>query len=563
MDYSSSNGHMHGGIFQGNLQQQGLQQPLQQQQRNALSGMSNDDYQQIMMSNIGSVMPSRQSIASFMHNPQDMLCLGGSTNAIFDQSQTLKNSNSSAFLQNNQQQQMFLNHNALFQQQQQLAKAAQQQPPQSNDSNNTSYQNAIFQQQRQQMQQQHELQRQQLKLQQHERLEQHQKEVQQNKRPPPGTVVSNVISSSIQQPQMSSFQQPPQQHKSQHKVHQQPTTTLSAPIPPPTTTKTRVSPENVSINGAFDDGDPFDFPDHFADSIDDDLFSDLHPFQMEYKKPKDPTAPEPTRSISLPTTELSSSPIVPMQIAASAPLLSSRNNNNNKAPPISVSSSSFILQPLVGAVHKAVPPPAPSLLHQACYLYPTTLAVVNSALGVETNNVRRRVPTPAASIVAGSNNKKRKHESFSLPLHITLDKEGSKDVVAALTKAGPDVVAMTDGPDACTAVSVALYKNCSVETISLLVKANPMALKEVDRHQNTSLHVGCSKGASLEVMKLLYVTYPKALTMKNFHGQNPLNVAQRTTVCPLNVIDFFQSLVDEALERKASHLLDSDDDRLV
>jgi ankyrin repeat protein len=164
---------------------------------------------------------------------------------------------------------------------------------------------------------------------------------------------------------------------------------------------------------------------------------------------------------------------------------------------------------------------------------------------------------------AGSNKRRKLAEPYSLPLHIALDNGGSKDVIEALIKAGPDVISMTDGPDGCTALSVALYKGCTPETIAMLVKASPKAVQIVDRHHNTALHVGCSKGASIDVMKMLYGMYPKALTQSNFHSQKPLDVAQRTTVCSLSVIDFLQALVLESLERQASHLVNSEDDELV
>jgi hypothetical protein len=48
-----------------------------------VSSLSPDDYQQIMMSSIGSVRPSRNSIVGFLTNPQDLFTVGN-LQTIFD-----------------------------------------------------------------------------------------------------------------------------------------------------------------------------------------------------------------------------------------------------------------------------------------------------------------------------------------------------------------------------------------------------------------------------------------------------------------------------------------------
>jgi hypothetical protein len=580
MDFANgANGISSGGLYMANMKQQPQQyvssnpqmvaMPLPQQAVNnpSLTGapMSNGDFQHLMMGNIGSVMPSSQTIASFVHRPQDMLCVGNSANAIFDPSQTLKNSNSNSIFSiqqaNNGGQNMFLNQNAMIQhqqpQQQQQLNAMPQAMPQpqqymsnesSNSNSNSVYQNALFEQQRQHLQQQHELQRQQLKLQQAQRLQEHEQLQEQKRR---NKSLPEAISYSF--PQQSPFLQ-----QQAVKMTTKPQRAVSAPI--------AALKENTiadSNNDSFTNftTDFFDMPHDFMDSVDDNLFSDTtQPASMPPQAKKCEDAP-PRSAARPPITTSRTTTSTTQRVSASSP--SARS-------PTSVSSSStpLVLPPKTApvVVNKAVHPPASSLLHQACFLYPTTVAVVNSALGVESNNVRRRVPTPAPIIPmndAGSNKRRKLVEPFSLPLHIALDNDASEDVIEALIKAGPGVISMTDGPDGCTALSVALNKNCSPGTIALLVFANPKAVEVVDGHHNTALHVGCSKGASIEVMKLLYRTYPKALTKSNFHSQTPLDVAQQTTVCPLSVIDFLQALVLESLECKASHLVTSEDDELV
>lgn len=260
-------------------------------------------------------------------------------------------------------------------------------------------------------------------------------------------------------------------------------------------------------------------PDHFSQPIDDNLFGDDQLLPLEPTMRKRPT------------------------------------NRVTPSPPVLTS---------------IVSTPAISLLHQACYLYPKTLAVVNSALGVDKANLRRRVATPAPSAAAttttpdtndGPNKRQKRPESFSLPLHIAIDRDGSLEVLQALAEQAPDVIAMTDGPVSCNAISAHLYKKYhKLGIISMLIKANPEALRVPDRYKHTCLHVACAQGAPLEIVELIYTSYPDALQMENFHGQRPLDVAERTSICPLTVIDFLQKLVCDPLESNAAHLFDSDPD---
>jgi hypothetical protein len=202
----------------------------------------------------------------------------------------------------------------------------------------------------------------------------------------------------------------------------------------------------------------------------------------------------------------------------------------------------------------------PSLLHQACYLYPKTLAVVTSALLLETSNLRKRISTPERPTITNCRSKRIKRDpSFTLPLHIALQHNGSWDVIKCLTLVAPDVIALTDGPNECNAVSVVLYqKRFDLKILSLLIQQYPKAIQEVDRYHNTSLHVACAHGAPLEVIDLLYTAYPKALYQTNILGLKPLQVAQQTNLCSVDVIDFLQDLVLSSLEQEACELMDQD-----
>jgi hypothetical protein len=203
-----------------------------------------------------------------------------------------------------------------------------------------------------------------------------------------------------------------------------------------------------------------------------------------------------------------------------------------------------------------------SLLHQACYLYPRTLSVVNTALTLEKSNLRNRIFTPERTATATYRTKRIKRDpSLTLPLHIVLQHNGSWDVIQCLTLGAPDVIAMKDGPNECNAISVMLYqKRFDSKILSFLVQQYPQAIQVVDRYHNTSLHVACAQGAPLEVVEILYMAFPKALEQTNILGLKPLQVAQQMSGCSMDVIDFLQDLISSPLEEKAIALMDQDFD---
>jgi hypothetical protein len=201
------------------------------------------------------------------------------------------------------------------------------------------------------------------------------------------------------------------------------------------------------------------------------------------------------------------------------------------------------------------------LLHQACYLYPTNLSVIRSALILEVSSLQIRVPTPVMRSHSpyGSNNstKRCKKQTLlpSLPLHIAIHNQGSLEVLKYLTMASPDVVAMKDGPEECNAISALLYQGRFDSTLlAMLLKWNQGALSVVDHFQNTSLHVACSQGAPFEIVYMIYNAYPEAFCQRNGMGQMPIQVAQTNGLSTIDVIDFLQELLESPLELNACHL---------
>jgi hypothetical protein len=189
-----------------------------------------------------------------------------------------------------------------------------------------------------------------------------------------------------------------------------------------------------------------------------------------------------------------------------------------------------------------------SLLHQSCRLYPTTAAVVESALRIDPDAVRR--PVGVTTEPKNYNNLANKHkqqhstkpqEIYAYPLNIAIKHDASMEVIQMLVQAGPDVVTQADGTDGAGTLGIALHHKCSLEIVNTLVTANPSCARVADRRANYPLHIAVAEGLSLEIVKRLHSSYPKALEMRNFHSQTPLDMAQRSTRCPEPVMNYLQS----------------------
>ena len=192
-----------------------------------------------------------------------------------------------------------------------------------------------------------------------------------------------------------------------------------------------------------------------------------------------------------------------------------------------------------------------NLLHQSCRLYPTTAPVVESALRIDPGAVRRPVAVQAES--GGQAKKSQKQNVYGYPVNVAMTHGATLEVLNMLVEAGPDVLVQKDGTTGSGSLGIALSHKCDVAVLNLLVEANPKCVTVSDRRGNYPLHVAVSQAFPIEVVKRLYSIYPKALQMKNFHSETPLDIAQRSTRCPEEVMNFLQSASFNPLEAKAYH----------
>lgn len=187
-----------------------------------------------------------------------------------------------------------------------------------------------------------------------------------------------------------------------------------------------------------------------------------------------------------------------------------------------------------------------SLLHQSCRLYPTTAAVVESALRIDPDSVRKAVPVPMERGQAKN--------TCGYPVNVAITHGGSLDVIKLLIDAGPDVLVQKDGNEGSGSLGIALTNNVDNKVVEMLIQANPECVKVADRRGNYPLHVAVSHGMSIELVKKLHSIFPKALQMRNFHSQTPLDIAQRSTRCSEDVMNYLQNTAFSPLEHDVYHL---------
>eukprot|EP00980_Cylindrotheca_fusiformis_P007381 scaffold1525_cov142-Cylindrotheca_fusiformis.AAC.181 len=199
---------------------------------------------------------------------------------------------------------------------------------------------------------------------------------------------------------------------------------------------------------------------------------------------------------------------------------------------------------------------AHSLLHQSCRLYPTTAAVVESALRIDPDAVRKPI-TPQLE----KGQAKKVQNTYGYPVNVALSHGGNVEVIKMLAEAAPEILLQKDGSDGSGSLGIALMAKQEWPVVALLLKTNIECIKISDRRGNFPLHVAANHGIALGVVRKLYRLYPKALQMRNFHSETPLDIAQRSARCPEEVINFLQTAAFSGIESAANRLqaLEMDD----
>lgn len=252
-----------------------------------------------------------------------------------------------------------------------------------------------------------------------------------------------------------------------------------------------------------------------------------------------------------------------------------------------------------------------ALLHNSCKLFSKVPFIIESALQFDPEAIRCPVPTvcygqqhfansnattngikkrAAKSVAAthddeSSSSRQLPHherpETYKYAINIALKHDATPDVLGLLVAAGPDVLTEPDGPNGAGSLSIALASSIGVgaagnsynederndttwtdQVVSLLLAANPDSAAIVDRHRNGPMHYAArAPHVSLKTISHIVSAFPEALNQRNFHGQTPLQVAQRSN-CTEQVLDHLQMLAYSVQEQDLERNLDIIDDVL-
>lgn len=187
----------------------------------------------------------------------------------------------------------------------------------------------------------------------------------------------------------------------------------------------------------------------------------------------------------------------------------------------------------------------PSCVHRSCQLFPNNEAIIKGAVELDPGALRRKASVNGTSIHPV-------REQYGYPLNIALRQDASLDVLKVLVKGAPDVITCPDGRDRSGSLNIALRRKPNdLHILHLLVIANPDSLRMKDRRLNTPLHIAVARGASVDVIKPLYLLYPDAILERNINGETPFEVSSRTAaICSDAVVNFLQTAYNDELRKR-------------
>jgi hypothetical protein len=179
-----------------------------------------------------------------------------------------------------------------------------------------------------------------------------------------------------------------------------------------------------------------------------------------------------------------------------------------------------------------------SLLHQSCRLYATTPAVIESAIAMDPSAVRKTNP----------------QQGYGYPINIAIKNKATLEVLKLLIQAGPDVLVEKDGNDGAGSLGIAVTLKSPVDVIRLILAGNSASAQVQDRRANYPVHTAVSSGLPLDIVTLIVRAYPEGLKKRNFHGLTPLEISQRSTRCPEEVMHFLQNATISGIEDGAQFI---------
>jgi hypothetical protein len=131
-------------------------------------------------------------------------------------------------------------------------------------------------------------------------------------------------------------------------------------------------------------------------------------------------------------------------------------------------------------------------------------------------------------------------QTYNYPLNIAIQNRASKAVIEMLLASAPSVLGMADGSLKETSLAILLKNNPDdLSTVDKMLMANYKCVAGRDIRQNTVMHVACSHGAPIDVIRHICIMFPESLHMRNYHRMTPLEMTQRLSVAASDEVSTF------------------------
>jgi hypothetical protein len=170
-------------------------------------------------------------------------------------------------------------------------------------------------------------------------------------------------------------------------------------------------------------------------------------------------------------------------------------------------------------------------LHQVCSNRNLSLETLQGILRDDTGAASRRLALfteeKVYNYLSHHLETRKIRESYTYPLNMALEKGFNATIIESLIDADKTVLARKDGLEQEGSLHILLkHQRNNTDAVDAILMANPRSVLVEDRHFNTPLHVACRSGASVDVIRHLWIMYPGALAKRNFQGLTPLDVAR-------------------------------------
>jgi Ankyrin repeats (3 copies) len=140
---------------------------------------------------------------------------------------------------------------------------------------------------------------------------------------------------------------------------------------------------------------------------------------------------------------------------------------------------------------------------------------------------------------------RRRREPYSYAINLALYKKVNTKIIIMLIESAPHVMLLSDGTRKEHSLSILLRSHPDdIPMVDLLLLGNPNAAKVCDKFNNSPLHVACTSGSSLPMIKHIFAFAMDSAFNVNMHGDTPYDIAVKNYYrCSQEVVEYLKSKI--------------------